>query len=237
LRPYTRSLDPEDYHYLHRKYSAPLRAFLNVMMSYGIPHREWHPHRFWEYASILQQLDELQVPPGVQMIDIGSGGSFFPPYLVSVAGYVNLELVDSMKYGDVTDMIAAQRAHYKIALPLHDLSVEAMPSLPSDFYDVVMCISTLEHVETDQHDNALREIGRITKPGGLIFITSDYFRDRTQYEGSTSRSLQLTPYTKEFVLDIPQIINANFVGEADLDYRGDFVQNYSFVNICLRKAA
>jgi hypothetical protein len=40
---------------------------------------------------------------------------------------------------------------------------------------------------------------------------------------------------KDFVLDLPVPIPADFVGETDLDYRGDFVHTYSFVNICLRK--
>lgn len=200
-----------------------------------IPHREWHEHRLWEYASIMQQLEELQVPHEALILDVGSGGSFFPPYLATLGQYPHVALTDSMKYGDITPDVQAQRAHYGIALPLHDLLVEDMWFLESNAWDVVMCISTIEHVDADQHDNALRELWRVTKPGGLIFITSDYFRDLEQFEASPSRHLQFTPYMKEFVLGLPNLIDANFVGETDLEYRGDFVHSYSFVNICLRK--
>lgn len=186
---------------------------------------------------MMQQLDELYVPKDAAIIDVGSGGSFFPPYLATVGGYRNLSLTDSMGYGDITKDVAVQGSHYGVTLPLYDLLVEDMSMLPTDEFDVTMCVSTIEHVDADKHDQGLRELHRVTKPGGYIFITSDYFRDLRQFELSPSRGLQHTAYTKEFVLDLPQKIDAEFVGETDLDYRGDFVHNYSFVNICLRKAA
>lgn len=234
MRPYTRSLHPADYDFL--PHSPALRRFEWDMQVRGIPHREWHEHRVWEYASMMQQLEELNVPKTALILDVGSGGSFFPPYLVSQGDYPNVALTDSMKYGDVTVMIAAQRDAYDCQLPLYDLLAEDMSPIPDNFYDVTMCISTIEHVDADKHDDALREIWRITKPGGYIFITSDYFRDMIQFAVSPSRHLQFTAYTKEFVLDLPNKVPVSFVGETDLDYCGDFIHGaYSFVNICLRK--
>jgi SAM-dependent methyltransferase len=242
LRPYTRSLHPDDYYFL-QKYVTPLEVFLRDMLAHNVPCRDWHPHRFWEYGSILQQLDELQVPQSARLIDIGSGGSFFPPYVKKVAGY-DISVTDSMKYGDILHVLWSQCVYYGIEIPLYALPAEDMgPHVAlqppwdgaSNAWDVVMCISTIEHVDADKHDEALREICRITKPGGLIFITSDYFRDLQQLEHSPWKDWQYTPYMKDFVLSIPQIIDADFVGDTDLDYRGDFVHNYSFVNICLRK--
>ena len=230
MRSYTRSLHPDDYDFLH-PYVTPLRVFQDDMVIKRVPHREWHPHRFWEYASIMQQLEELSVPLEAEIIDIGAGASFFDPYLALF--YPKLCCTDSMKYGDVTAMVAAQRAQYGVVLPLYDLLCEDMSSLASDFYDVTLCISTIEHV--DDHDRAFAEMVRITKPGGYIFITSDYFRDLEQFEQSVSRHLQVTPYREEFVLDLPNRFAVDFVGDTDLGYKGDFVHNYSFCNVCLRK--
>lgn len=237
MRPYTRSLHPDDYDFL-RPYHAPIKMFQEDMVAKGVPHREWHPHRFWEYASIMQQLMGLGVQADAEMIDVGAGASFFDPYLALL--YPNLCCTDSMKYGDVTPMVAAQRAHYGVALPLYDLLLEDMSPRPEIGwgdaeckFDVTLCISTIEHV--DDHDKAMCELIRITKPGGLIFITSDYFRDIPQWEASPSRHLQVTPYMEESVLAIPEEFGLEFVGETDLGYRGDFVHSYSFVNICLRK--
>jgi SAM-dependent methyltransferase len=236
VRPYTRSLDPADYAYL--QHVGPLRYFEQEMTRHGVPHREWHEYRLWEYASIMQQLDELAVPKDATILDVGSGGSFFPPYLVTVGGYANAALTDSMAYGDIFEDVRRQREHYcGAALPLFDLPVENMVTIADGSYDVVMCISTIEHVEAAKHDDALRELLRVTKPGGLLFITSDYFRDVAQWEASPSRHVQHTAYTKDTVLSLPSRVDADFVGETDLDYRGDFVHNYSFCNICLRRAS
>lgn len=237
MRPYTRSLHPDDYDFLAAKVAA-LRLFQDDMVSKNVPHREWHPHRFWEYASILQQLDDLNVPRDAEMVDVGAGASFFDPYLALL--HPLLCCTDSMKYGDVTTMVAAQRAHYGVSLPLYDLLLEDMSPRPeigwgdaADKFDVTMCISTIEHV--DDHDKAFAELVRITKPGGYIFITSDYFRDIEHFEQSISRHLQNTPYREGFVLALPTVFPVDFVGETDLAYRGDFVHNYSFCNICFQK--
>lgn len=233
-RPYNRSLHEDDYAFL-ATWSQPLAAFQARMTA---PHREWHPHRFWEYASVLQQLEGLGVPRDAEMVDVGSGGCFFAPYLAQL--HPLLCLTDSMKYGDIAPMVAAQRAAYGVALPLYDLPLEDMSLRPSigwggatDKFDVTMCISTIEHV--DDHDAAFRELIRITKPGGLIFITSDYFRDEAHFEQSVSRHLQVTPYSEGYVNALPGRFPVEFVGATDLGYRGDFVHNYSFVNICMRR--
>ncbi len=191
MRPYNRSLHPDDYGFL-QLYVMPLMAFQSDMAERKIPHREWHPHRFWEYASIMQQLIELQVPFDAELVD-------------------------------------AQRKAYGVAL----LMSEDISTRRSDFFDVTLCISTIEHA--DDHDATMRELVRITKPGGYIFITSDYFRDLTQWQTSPSRHLQVTPYTEQLVQTIPSMFGLQFVGATDFVYGGDFVHNYSFVNLCLRK--
>jgi SAM-dependent methyltransferase len=243
VRPYTRSLDPGDYAYL-APYSDALFTFQCKLAARNIPHREWHPHRLWEYASILQQLTELHIPNDAALIDVGAGASFFDPYHAQL--YPRLCCTDSMKYGDVTKMVDEQRTRCNVALPLFDLLLEDMSARPEigwdggeGRFDVTMCISTIEHV--DDFQAALGELNRITKPGGYIFITSDYFRSPAHFEQSWSRHVQVTAFTEQLVLSLPDLVGdvefvANQHGAADLAYRGDFVNNYSFCNVCLRKA-
>jgi ubiquinone/menaquinone biosynthesis C-methylase UbiE len=206
------------------------------------PHCRWHEHKLWENASIMQQLYELEVPADAAILDVGSGGMFFPPYLATLGGYPNVSLTDSLAArDDLEAMIQAHREAYRVQLPFYVMPAEDMSALASESFDVVMCISTIEHIASDQHDAALKELCRLTKPGGFIFITSDYFRsvdghvDRAQWQGSPYRDGQETAYHQELVLRLPSLIDADFVGETDLEYRGDFVHSYSFVNVCLRK--
>ena len=238
MRPYTRSLDPVDYSFL--PHAKEIRAFETEMTERDIPHYISHSHKVWENASIMQQLEELEIPKKAAIIDVGSGGLYFPPYLVVKGGYKNLTLTDHDPA--VTPFIETQEKAYGIVLPFVLMNAENMSELPTGGWDVVMCISAIEHM--GNHDAALRELWRLCKPGGYIFITSDYFRcdsygrlDTTQYLTSPYRHCQVTPYTEAFVKDLPSKIAADFVGETDLEYRGDFVHNYSFVNICLQKAA
>lgn len=237
MRPYNRSLHGDDYAWL-QPYIDPIAAFQRDMVAKDVPHREWHTHRLWEYASVMQQLTELQVPYTAEMIDVGAGASFFDPYLATL--YPRLCCTDTEKYGDYSWMVAKQRAAYGVALPLYNLSLEDMSPRPeigwggaTDKFDVTLCISTVEHV--DNHDVAFAELVRITKPGGYIFITSDYFRDAEHFEQSVSRHLQVTPYSESYVLSLPDRFPVDFVGCADLAYAGDFVHNYSFCNVCLRR--
>jgi SAM-dependent methyltransferase len=233
-RPYTRSLDPQDYEFL--SHAPKLVEFEHLMSA---PHVLWHPHKIWENASIMQQLDELNVPKAARMIDIGSGGTFFPFYLAVEGGYANVAITDA---ADLASYVDVQRESYGVAVPFYRLDARDMSTLQTESYDVVMCVSTIEHVKASGHNEALREMWRLTKPGGLLFITSDYFRsDADGYADAQQRAAspyvkgQKTAYCKEFVLNLPNVIAADFVGDTDLDYRGDFVHNYSFVNICLRK--
>src|ERR1700748_3731439 len=121
MRPYTRSLHPDDYAYL-QPWVDPISAFQCEMARRGVPHREWHTHRLWEYASIMQQLDELKVPFNTEMIDLGAGASFFDPYLA--CKYPLLCCTDTEKYGDHTWMVQAQREAYGVALPLYNIPLE-----------------------------------------------------------------------------------------------------------------
>lgn len=250
MRPYTRSLHGDDYPVL-QPWIDPIAAFQRGMVANNVPHREWHTHRLWEYASIMQQLEDLNVPRDAEMIDVGAGASFFDPYLA--LRYPLLCCTDTEKYGDYSWMVAKQRAAYGVSMPLYNLSLEDMSPRPeigwggaTDKFDVTLCISTVEHVEN--HDIAFAELVRITKPGGLIFITSDYFRDAEHFEQSVSRHLQVTPYSKSFILDLPNRFPVEFIdfkdgvftwgndgSNTDLEYRGDFVHNYSFCNIALRR--
>jgi SAM-dependent methyltransferase len=237
MRPYNRSLHPDDYAFL-AKWDTELHAFLDTMVRRKVPHREWHPHRFWEYASMMQQMEELGMKSDIELIDVGAGASFFDPFCAFY--YPRLCCTDSMKYGDVTPMVEAQRRAYDVALPLYDLMLEDMSPKweigwggATNKFDVTMCISTIEHV--DGHDQAMKELIRITKPGGYIFITSDYFRDHAQWEASPSRHLQVTPYMQESVEALPAKFGLEFVGPTDFGYKGDFVHTYSFCNLCLRK--
>ncbi len=235
--PYNRALHTDDYPGL-RPWADTVLAFEQRLRSEGIPFRKDHAHRTWEYANVLRQIDELfagQRP--LRILDVGAGGSSLAPMLATQGHEV--VIVDSMAYGDIVEAFTWPQAQRLKLHPLNMLVVaepaEAMPSIISDSQDVTCCISVIEHVAPGAYESALRELVRVTRPGGYLFLTSDYFENMDQWEASPYKSIQHTAFTAPLVEAILSIIPVTFVGGVDLRWRGDFVHNYSFVNMVFRK--
>jgi SAM-dependent methyltransferase len=104
--------------------------------------------------------------PGARVLDVGAGGRRVVPGVVAF------------------DAVAA---------PGVDLrgDVHRLP-LADDAFDCVVCTGTLEHV-ADPHQ-AVREIGRVLKPGGLVHIDvpfiQGYHADPTDYWRFTRDGLE-----------------------------------------------
>lgn len=234
---YNRVLHSDDYVELEPWRSA-LKRFKAELHTNSVPFREDHEHREWEYSMILRQLMELQMPADARILDTGSGASYIIPYLIA-CGYKNVICSDSFGYGDPTDWVYQQSRWLGADIPILQLAVEDMSPVADESFDVAMCISTIEHIAADKFTQALKELFRITKKGGYVFITSDFFENLERAEESPFRSIQHTIFTPNNVFEklSESGVNATFVGEI-LDgfaYRGDFVNNYSFINLCLQK--
>jgi SAM-dependent methyltransferase len=107
------------------------------------------------------------LPAGAKVLDVGAGGRRIVPDVTTV------------------DMVAA---------PGVDIvgDIHALP-LASDSYDAVFCTGTLEHVENPWQ--AVRELCRVTKPGGLVHIDvpfiQGYHADPVDYWRFTIDGLRL----------------------------------------------
>jgi SAM-dependent methyltransferase len=169
-------------------------------------------------------------------VDTGAGGSSLAP-LLAKEGY-RVDVADSMEYGDFVDtLLVPQCIHLGLQIPVLRTAVEKMDLTEDGTYDVTLCISVIEHVHQDLFETGLRELKRITKPGGYIFLTSDYFRDMEQANQSPYRQIQHTIFTPETIKELPSRFDGDvsWVGLQDFSYKGDFVHNYSFVTVCLQK--
>ncbi len=59
-------------------------------------------------------------------------------------------------------------------------------TFPDDSFDAVLCSHVLEHIPDD--DAALRELARVTRPGGLIVLQHPVHQDHDTYEDWTITS-------------------------------------------------
>jgi SAM-dependent methyltransferase len=111
-----------------------------------------------EYGYVFRQLNALQ-PQTV--LDVGSGVSALPS-LLSTCGFV-VTSIDNVRDYWPPDML---NRHW------HTVDDDIRASkLPGPF-DAVICVSTLEHIV--EHAAAMRQMLRLTRPGGHLILTVPY---------------------------------------------------------------
>lgn len=112
-----------------------------------------------------------------RVLEIGFGSGILFPELKNRSDYIyGIETHDKIK--EVEDMAHLEGIKN---CELKRASILSMP-YPDNYFDMVFSISTLEHIE--ELNQAMREIKRVTKPGGEIIssfpvkniITNTFFR-------------------------------------------------------------
>ena len=107
----------------------------------------WYVTRFVEEVA-------KSLPPGSSVLDAGAGECVYKT-LLSHCDYKAIDLAvgeENWNYGNL-DYIG----------PLHDMPVW------SDSFDAVLCTQVLEHVEWPRE--SVKEMYRVLKPGGRLFVT------------------------------------------------------------------
>lgn len=129
----------------------------------GISDRHNNLNRYWEYPWAFYSAG---LRPGMSILDVGTGYSSFPSYLWN----------EGME-GDIHAVDPAFSELEAIHLPTTKLSsgcAELLP-YPDRKFDIVFCISVIEHLNKTAQLNALMEFSRVLKPGGKAILTVDYF--------------------------------------------------------------
>jgi 2-polyprenyl-3-methyl-5-hydroxy-6-metoxy-1,4-benzoquinol methylase len=128
------------------------------------------PFRKLEYSFALDALIN-KLKPGDRFLDAGSGAT---PLAHAVAAlHVQAEACD----GNAALINKLQGAHpesiygTQVSYSHQDLT---KLSFPDASFDAVSCISVLEHIPAPQDQQALREMLRILKPGGILVLTIDF---------------------------------------------------------------
>lgn len=98
------------------------------------------------------------------MLDVGS-----PKLLAS--------LLDREGHGSWTavDLLSDEIALWRILDPRLDLRVHDARALPygDGCFDAVVCVSVIEHVPGDGDAEAMREMRRVLRPGGVLHLTTN----------------------------------------------------------------
>jgi SAM-dependent methyltransferase len=118
--------------------------------------------RHWWFAGrrriVRGELERLPLPSPARMLDVGCGSG--------------RNLVELARFGPVAGVeLSPQAAAVAVRRGVGDVRVGPVESLPWDdrAFDLVTCLDVLEHTPDDRV--TLRELRRVTRPGGFLLLT------------------------------------------------------------------
>ena len=123
------------------------------------------PPTAWLFRQRLQlALDLLGPGPYGRLLDAGYGSGILLPSLAARSARV-----DGVDLHRRTDLVERMLRQERVAASLAVGSVTALGYADASF-DGVLCLSTLEHLEGQALHDAVGELRRVTKPGGVAIV-------------------------------------------------------------------
>lgn len=129
--------------------------------------------RCFEYGATLSAID---IKGGEEILDIGTSNSSLPLFLahkgakITMLDVIDKKLSCQQKY--------ARRLMLKSAWDRGEIRITVQDARKMDFpnnsFDIVTCISTIEHIRDDGDMLVIDEIRRILRPGGKAIISVPY---------------------------------------------------------------
>lgn len=151
----TKTMDPADYVLLGEQLKTVDERFKFAS--------EQHPARRWEYGMCLRAILAWSVahgPRGLSTVaDVGGAGS--PLFRMLMDQDLAVRVVDPKHPND-------EKGH-------GPSTVEAYALEHGRQHPIVTCISVIEHIADEHIENFLNALALITAPGGLLFMTMDYW--------------------------------------------------------------
>jgi 2-polyprenyl-3-methyl-5-hydroxy-6-metoxy-1,4-benzoquinol methylase len=186
--------------------------------------------RYFEYPKALEMLAIGDVER-LSVLDVGSGRrGQFPLFLAAKFPQLSVCSSDPREdFGEQKESV--KKLGLQAALNSGRLRLEAMdiqsPIFPDETFDRVSCISTVEHIPEEGDSTAMRNMGRLLKPMGLLVLSVPfnsyrngeiYRRERAypvpQRQGSNAVSLRRHFF--ERVYD-EESLNRRIIGPSGLE--------------------
>lgn len=195
-----------------------------------------HPHRLWEYGSAVQLAlmyeKDFKSKGKIKVLNVGSGWDALGPAL-ALKGMQVLECepdAGCRKDREQVNATLIKQKYYPI-----ELSDAGVHNLPDKLFDLVYCISVIEHCPDEQ--NGWRRLAERVKYKGILFITTDVMP--RPGKGFTFDHLRVTNYTIDMLRERVEMLEKDYgmqvIGEIDYQYNGSHVFDYSFFRVGLRK--
>lgn len=215
---YNKTLHPDDYKKLSlARYIEFVKSFLQDR---GCKFRFEHEHRMWEYALGLH----LAVARGGKtLLDVGGGSSIFAP-AATMLGFAVTQVDPRRNRGWVAQQSKA------IGRKIHYVQEDFL-NYTSTPFDVVTCVSVIEHVP--EHEKFFRKLLDCVAPKGVLYLTTDYHES-----GERLVKGHLRTYNQSSLREYKRIASALFDECGDFSTYvngGDYVNGYNFASLALSR--
>jgi SAM-dependent methyltransferase len=133
-----------------------------VLKSIGYERSAELPH----IVGLLQ--DRFDRP--LDLLDIGTGDSVLPSFFLVRTNW-NIWCVDKFSWVKKQSHYAGMVAPGKTR-NLHVVEKDFLDFQPDSLFDVISCISVIEHFEGDLDSRAMRKAATLLRPGGIFIMTT-----------------------------------------------------------------
>lgn len=127
-------------------------------------------------TTALDWIDNLALKPGSHVLEVGCGAGFLSIALAQRGFHV--EAIDSVEGMVETARQHAQEAQVAKHLAIGTGDVNAL-TFEKQTFDLVVALGVIPWIE--KPEAALREIARVTKPGGYVLLTTDNLTGLTNF--------------------------------------------------------
>lgn len=226
MNVFCKTLNPKEDYPLIEQEKGLYHEIKNLLDDCRNPLQE-HEHRAWEYGIGLKIIKKERI---FSVLDVGGENSTFP-FCCAYLG-CDTTIVDPQNLG-------MQIQSQNVRLPDKNCYVKYIQSDFLDFdidkvYDMVSCISVLEHVRNDTI--FFEKLLQYVKPDGILYITFDYHPSGKKFYNDDSHLRTYNIKNIKNFIEIARNKAFEVYGEfADYTYHGNHVFDYNFASIVLQK--
>lgn len=181
-----------------------------------------------ELPYIVSQLAPQFNERGIKVIDVGAGDSVLPSYLLCHTDW-HVTCVDKFGWVRVQEDYVSKAKCKNVKGRLRIVEDDVMDFNDKEAYDVLICVSVIEHFEADSDLKAVRHMADLLRPGGVAIFTvpmnegypRDFYKKGSVYGAKGERQ---TFYQRHYDLSQIQsrLIEASGMKEKKRLYFGEY---------------
>lgn len=151
-----------------------IRDSVHELRRDGLPHHGI-PEKDWDLRQVRNLLDPL--PRNEAVVDLGCGGSYCLRFLEAMQ-FSRLYGID-LTINAMDRLIQLKKIITRGRRPYRLFKGDLLKSpFPDNSFQAAVCLSVVEH--GIDIDSLFREIARILRPSGVLYVSTDYWPDGNQ---------------------------------------------------------